>query len=142
MDGSQWIPYEPASFPAPPFPDYVSGHSTYSAAAARVLELWTGSDHFGKSVTLAAGSSKLEPGVTPAHPVTLRWETFTDAADEAGMSRRYGGIHFRSADLTGRLLGRLVAYESWQKAQTYFNGAASSETRLAETSTTAESRPR
>jgi hypothetical protein len=141
MDGSQWIPYQAASFPTPPFPDYVSGHSTYSAAAARILELWTGSDHFGKSVTLAAGSSKLEPGVTPAHPVTLRWETFTDAADEAGMSRRYGGIHFRSADLTGRLLGRLVAYESWQKAQTYFNGAAYSETRLAETSTTAESRP-
>jgi hypothetical protein len=62
--------------------------------------------------------------------------------ERSGNARRYGGIHFRSADLTGRLLGRLVAYESWQKAQTYFNGAASSETRLAETSTTAESRPR
>jgi hypothetical protein len=120
MDGSQWIPYQSATFPTPPFPEYVSGHSTYSAAAARIIELWTGSDRFGDTVTLPAGSSKIEPGVTPLHPITLRWETFADAANEAGMSRRYGGIHFRAADLAGRLLGRLVAFEAWQKAQDYF----------------------
>src|SRR5579863_2689595 len=125
MDGSQWIPYQPATFPTPPFPDYVSGHSTYSAAGARILELWTGSDRFGQSVTLPAGSSKIEPGATPAHAVTLHWETFTDAADQAGMSRRYGGIHFRAADLAGRLLGRLVAFEAWKKAQRYFGSSAS-----------------
>jgi hypothetical protein len=124
MDGSQWIPYQAATFPTPPFPDYVSGHSTYSAAAARILELWTGSDHFGNSITIPAGSSKIEPGVTPARPITLRWETFTDAANEAGISRRYGGIHFRAADLTGRLLGRIVAFQAWQRAQNYFNGTA------------------
>jgi hypothetical protein len=122
MDGLQWIPYQPRTFPTPPFPDYVSGHSTYSAAAARILELWTGSDRFGDSVTLPAGSSKIERGITPAHPVTLSWETFTDAANEAGMSRRYGGIHFRAADLAGRLLGRMVAFEAWKKAQSYFDG--------------------
>jgi hypothetical protein len=88
MDRSQWIPYQAVTFPTPPFPDYVSGHSTYSAAAARILELWSGSDRFGNSVTVPAGSSKIEPGTTPARPVTLRWETFSDAADEAGMSRR------------------------------------------------------
>jgi PAP2 superfamily len=120
MDGLQWIPYQAATFPTPPFPEYVSGHSAYSAAAARILELWTGSDRFGNSVTLPSGSSKIEPGVTPLHPITLRWETFTDAADEAGLSRRYGGIHFRAADLAGRSLGRLVAFEAWQKAQNYF----------------------
>jgi hypothetical protein len=122
IDGSQWLPYQQASFPTPPFPDYVSGHSTYSAAAARILELWTGSDRFGDQIILAAGSSRIEPGITPAKPVTLRWETFTDAANEAGMSRRYGGIHFRSADLAGRLLGRVVAFNAWQKAQSYFDG--------------------
>ena len=62
-------------------------------------------------------SSKIEPGVTPAHPVTLRWQTFTEAANEAGISRRYGGIHFRAADLTGRLLGRIVAFKAWQRAK-------------------------
>jgi PAP2 superfamily len=128
MDGSHWIPYQQASFPTPPFPDFVSGHSTYSAAAAKILELWTGSDHFGDSVTLLTGSSKIEPGVTPAHSVVLSWPTFSEAANEAGLSRRYGGIHFRGADLGGRLLGRLVANEVWTKAQGYFAGAVSSNT--------------
>lgn len=124
MDGTQWIPYQAATFPTPPFPDYVSGHSTYSAAAAKILELWTGSDRFGDSVTLPAGSSKIERGITPSRPVTLRWETFSDAAAEAGMSRRYGGIHFRAADMAGRLLGRTVALQVWSKAQAYFEGRA------------------
>jgi hypothetical protein len=78
-------------------------------------------------VTLPRGSSKIEPGVTPAQPVTLKWDTFTDAADEAGMSRRYGGIHFARADLAGRKLGRLVADKVWPKAQGYFDGSAKPE---------------
>jgi len=123
MDGSLWIPYQQATSPTPPFPEYVSGHSTYSAAGATILRLWTGSDHFGNSVTLAAGSSKIEPGITPARTLTLRWETFTDAANEAGMSRHYGGIHFRAADLAGQRLGRVVAYQVWSKTQSYFNGS-------------------
>ena len=124
MDGSQWIPYQPATFPTPPFPDYLSGHSTYSAAAAAILELWTGSSRFGYSVTLAPGSSRIEPGRTPAQAVVLRWETFADAADEAGLSRRYGGIHFRHADLAGRQLGRLVGAKAWSRAQAHFDGTA------------------
>jgi hypothetical protein len=126
MDGAQWLPYQPSTFPTPPFPEYVSGHSTYSAAAARILALWTGSDRFGDSVTLPAGSSKIEPSVTPAKPVTLKWETFTEAANEAGMSRRYGGIHFARSDMAGRKLGGLVADRAWAKAQTYFDGTNSS----------------
>jgi hypothetical protein len=124
MDGAQWIPYQPTTFPTPPFPDYVSGHSTYSAAAARILTLWTGSEHFGNSVTLRPGSSKIEPGFTPAQSVVLKWETFTDTANEAGMSRRYGGIHFARADLAGRKLGLLVADSAWAKAQSFFYGTA------------------
>jgi hypothetical protein len=124
MDGSQWIPYQPATSPTPPFPDYVSGHSTYSAAASTVLAAWTGSDHFGYSVTLPVGSSKIEPGITPAYPVVLKWNTFSNAANEAGMSRRYGGIHFRHADLAGRQLGHLVAAKGWTRAQEFFNGIA------------------
>jgi hypothetical protein len=124
MDGERWIPYQPSTFPTPPFPEYVSGHSTYSAAAARILELWTGSDRFGDSATLAAGSSRIEPGITPAKPMVLQWTTFTDAADEAGMSRRYGGVHFKAADIAGQRLGRVVAENAWQKAQSYFDGTA------------------
>ncbi len=126
MDGSQWLPYQLTTFPTPPFPEYVSGHSTYSAAAARILYLWTGSDRFGNFVTIAAGSSKIEAGITPANAVTLKWKTFTEAAEEAGMSRRYGGIHFERADLAGRKLGSLVADRVWAKAQTYFDGTNAS----------------
>ncbi len=124
MDGAQWIPYQPKTFPTPPFPDYVSGHSTYSAAAATILEDWTGSDHFGYSTTIAKGSSRIEPGITPTHPIVLSWSTFTEAADQAGMSRRLGGIHFRRADLVGRQLGHLVAAKAWARAQSYFDGSA------------------
>jgi hypothetical protein len=122
MDGSQWIPYQPSTFPTPPFPEYISGHSTFSAAGATVLALWTGSDHFGDSVTFAPGSSTIEPGLTPHNPVTLQWGTFSDAANEAGISRRYGGIHFKAGDLVGRAVGDLVGIQAWAKAQYYFNG--------------------
>lgn len=122
MDGSHWIPYQLATFPSPPSPEYVSGQSTYGAAAARILELWSGSGRFGQSVELPAGSSKIEPGVTPSKPVVLKWETFSDAANEEGMAGRYGGIQFERADLAGRKLGRLVADKAWCKARFYFNG--------------------
>jgi len=125
MDGGKWIPYQPATSPTPPFPEYVSETSTYSAAAATVLQFFTGSDRFGDSVTFPAGSSKIEPGVTPAHPVTLRWETFTDAANEAGVSQQYAGTNFRGSDLAGRALGKAVATQAWSKAQSYFDGTVS-----------------
>ena len=117
MDGRFWIPYQRSTFPTPPFPEYNSGHSAFSAAGAEILRLFTGSDAFGASVTFPVGSSKIEPGLTPSNPVTLHWDTFTDAANQAGISRRYGGIHFKAGDLTGRAVGRIVGYEAWIKAE-------------------------
>jgi hypothetical protein len=122
MDGGQWLPYQSATLPTPSTPEYVSETSSESAAAARVLALFTGSDRFGYSVTAEKGSSRIEPGVTPVRPVTLKWESFTEAADQAGLAGRYAGIHFAAADLAGRKLGRLAADRAWSKAQTYFNG--------------------
>jgi hypothetical protein len=114
--GEDWLPYQPATFVTPPFAEYVSGHSTFSAAAAEVLARYTGSDAFGASVTVPAGSSRIEPGTTPAADMTLSWPTFSDAADQAGRSRRYGGIHFRDGDLAGRVLGRMVGLRAWLAA--------------------------
>jgi len=122
MDGSLWRPYQEADSPTPPFPEFVSGHSAYSAAAASILEAWTGSDVYGGTTTIAAGQSKIEPGLVPHDPVVLRWRTFTEAADEAGMSRRYGGIHFEAGDHAGRLLGRAVAQKVWKTALGYWQG--------------------
>jgi hypothetical protein len=112
IKGEDWQPY----LPTPPFAEYVSGHSTFSAAAAEVLGRFTGSDGFGASVTVRAGSSRIEPGSTPASDVVLHWPTFSAAADQAGRSRRYGGIHFRDGDLVGRALGRLVGLRAWSAA--------------------------
>ena len=122
--GETWTPYQSATFPTPPFPEYVSGHSTFSGAGARVLQQFTGSDLFGARVTIQPGSSFVEPGITPLLPTPLVWATFSAAVDDAGMSRRYGGIHFPDADLDGRALGRSVGENAWATAQTYFTGTA------------------
>ncbi|GAC1480077.1 MAG: hypothetical protein NVS1B4_25090 [Gemmatimonadaceae bacterium] len=115
-----WQPYQEATVVTPPFPEFISGHSLFSASAAEVLRRFTGSDLFGASMVQPAGTSRVEPGLVPARDVTLTWATFSEAADQAGMSRRYGGIHFVQADLQARALGRLVGAQAWKKAQMYF----------------------
>ncbi|HEX9598791.1 MAG TPA: vanadium-dependent haloperoxidase [Gaiellaceae bacterium] len=123
--GEDWFPYQPTTFPTPPFPEYSSGHSNFSAAGAEILRLFTRKEDFGASVTIPAGSSKVEPGITPARDLTLSWATFQEAADQAGISRRYGGIHFEQGDLDARATGRIVARHCWDRAQALFNGETS-----------------
>jgi hypothetical protein len=125
IPGESWQPYQASTVVTPPFPEYVSGHSLFSAAGAEILKRFTGSDVFGGSVTIPAGSSRVEPGTVPMVDLTLAWATFTDAADEAGISRRYGGIHFVDGDLVARALGRQVAGQAWERAQAYISGEAS-----------------
>lgn len=139
MDDS-WQPYQLNTFVTPPFPEYVSGHSTFSAAAAEVLTRFTGGEQFydgvttlpydvnrdgkfdlvGQYVVMPASSHLLQGH--PEEAVTLQWETFQEAADEAGMSRRYGGIHFQDGDLRGRELGKKVGAWVFEKAQSYWQG--------------------
>ncbi len=122
--GETWHPYQATTFPTPPFPEYVSGHSTFSGAGARVLQQFTGSDLFGARVTVRPGTSFVELRATPLLPTVLLWLTFSAARDEAGNSRRQGGIHFPDADVHGRNLGASVGQNAWAKAQTYFTGTA------------------
>jgi hypothetical protein len=122
--GQNWQPYQALNVVTPPFPEYVSGHSTFTAAGRTILAFFYGTDNFNAQVTIPAGSSSFEPGITPRKPVVLTWKTLTDAADQAGMSRRYGGIHFQTGDMDGRALGKVVGYDDWNKAQTFINGTA------------------
>jgi hypothetical protein len=127
--GEDWLPYQRANFVTPSFPEYLSGHSTFSAAAAMLLKSAIGSDTFGMSVTIPAGSSTIEPRTdtqpgVPAAPVTLSWKSFTAAADQAGISREYGGIHFNDGDFEARQAGEDVGLLVWGKAKSYFNGKA------------------
>jgi PAP2 superfamily len=84
----------------PPFPDYTSGHSTFSAAAATVLPLFFGTE----DIPFTTGSDFL-PGVFRS------FSTCLDAAEEAALSRIYGGIHFRSASEDGLQAG--VSIGQW-----------------------------
>jgi len=120
MDGQEWLPYQLPSIVSPSFPEYMSGHSAFSAAAAEILARFTGSDQFGALATIGMGTSKIEPRITPAQDLTLSWATFSEAADQAGMSRRYGGIHFETGDLQGRAIGRKVGGLAWTRATSYF----------------------
>jgi hypothetical protein len=89
----------------PPFPDYVSGHSTFSAAAARVLAGFYGTD----DIAFTTGSDFL-PGVARS------FTSFSDAAAEAAVSRIYGGIHYRFASEDGMSAGLLIG--DWVFANT------------------------
>lgn len=124
IKGDEFQAYQIGGQPTPAFPEFSSGHSAFSAAGAEILKSFTGSDTFGNSVTKKAGTSPVEPGAVPATDVTLSWDTFSAAADQAGMSRRYGGIHFREGDLQSRAMGRKIGAQAWLKAQQYFAGTA------------------
>ena len=120
---TEFLTYQtPGSDPSPPFAEYTSGHSAFSAAGATILQLFTGSDNFEASVTFESGESRFEPGETPVSSVILAWDTFSAAADEAGLSRLYGGIHFEEGDVNGRALGTDVGHAVWEKASYYING--------------------
>ena len=121
IPGEKWTPYNPGSNLTPAFPGYPSGHSTYSAAGAAVLRLATGSDTFGFSTVIPANFGRVEPGV-PAVPTTVAFQTFSEAATQAGLSRLYGGIHFSDDNTTGQTVGALIGQQAWIKAQMYFAG--------------------
>lgn len=113
MLGQDWRPYSPETFLCPPFPSYVSGHSTISAACAEILRLYTGSDEFGVEVKRKPGEMTEPDHVGPE--VTLKFPTFTEAANMAGMSRVIGGYHIQCENEEGLKLGRNVASAIWKK---------------------------
>src|SRR5258708_26641060 len=106
----------------PVFAEFIYGHCPFSAAGPKGLKSFNGSDAFGDSYTIERGKSKFEYGMTPRTQVTLSWPTFTAAADQAGMSRRYCGIHFADGDLYGRETGRKVGRRAWQKSMALISG--------------------
>ena len=118
-----WIPYQLPTFVTPSFQGYISGHSTFSRAAAEVMAGFTGSEYFPGGVsgyTIKAGSLNFEKG--PTIGIRLEWATYFDASDQAGQSRLYGGIHVPADDFLGRVVGSRCGKEAWAKAQRYYAG--------------------
>jgi len=119
----EWVPYQLPTFVTPSFAGYVSGHSSFSRAGAEVMAGFTGDEYFPGGLgewTIPAGSFDFEAG--PDTDIVLQWGTYFDAADQAGRSRLYGGIHVAADDLNGRLMGAAVGRACWQHAQEYFSG--------------------
>ncbi|CAF4060924.1 unnamed protein product, partial [Rotaria sordida] len=147
IKGWQWSPYQEDNVITPEFQEYISGHSTFSRAAAVVLEMFTGSPNVpgNLSVTIKAGKSLFQPlcnkldvscyrkcrvngsldsenNYIPKVDVTLGpWKTYREIANEASISRKYGGIHIASGDVQGRLIGQKVGEMVWAKVSTLFN---------------------
>lgn len=120
----EWVPYQKPTFVTPSFAGYVSGHSTFSRAAAEVLAGYTGSEFFPGGLatwTIPAGSLEFEAG--PTTDVTLQWATYFDASDQAGVSRLYGGIHIAADDVAGRRIGAEIGRACWDLAQRLYVGA-------------------
>ena len=120
-----WVPYQLPTFVTPAFAGYVSGHSTFSRSAAEVLTGFTGSSYFPGGlyeVPVPHGALKIEEG--PSRDLKLQWATYYDAADSAGQSRLYMGIHVPPDDFAGRRVGSQCGKAAWEQAQRYFEGAA------------------
>ncbi len=117
-----WWPYQRPSFVTPPFAGYVSGHSTFSRAAAETMTLFTGDPYFpgGMGEFLAPRNEFLVFEDGPSVDVVLQWATYRDASDETSISRIYGGIHPRADDIPGRLMGSVIGPAAFARASAYW----------------------
>ena len=119
-----WWPYQRPTFVTPPFAGYVSGHSTFSRAAAEVLTALTGDPFFPGGMSdfrIEAGEFLVfEDG--PSVDLSLQWATYRDAADQCSLSRIWGGIHPPADDIPGRLIGSEVGNDAFLTALGFFSG--------------------
>jgi hypothetical protein len=123
-----WLPFQRKTFNTPAFPGFVSGHSTFSRAAAEVLTIITGSHLFPGGFhhhVVPANSMQIDLG--PSTDVDLQWCSYYDAADQAGQSRRWGGIHPYEDDYIGRQIGAVAGKSAYALAEKYWTGAIANE---------------
>jgi hypothetical protein len=126
LRGVEWVPFQRRTFVSPAFPGFISGHSTYSRAGAEVLTALTGSAFFpgGLSEFVATKDRYLTFERGPSTDVRLQWATYFDAADQAGQSRLWGGIHIEPDDFGGRRVGQDIARRALELARAHFEGRA------------------
>lgn len=117
-----WWSYQRPTFVTPPFAGFISGHSTYSRAAAEVLTAITNDEYFpGGMATFSAPKGQylvFEDG--PSVDLTLQWATYRDASDQCSLSRIWGGIHPPMDDIPGRFIGMKIGPEAVAFAEQYF----------------------
>ena len=118
-----WFPYQRPTFVTPNFSGYVSGHSTYSRAAAEILTLLTGNAFFpGGMGEFTAKKNKFlvfEKG--PTQDVKIQWATYRDASNQCSLSRIWGGIHPPVDDLPGRVIGEKIGIKAYNYGKKFFS---------------------
>ena len=121
-----WWPYQRPTFVTPPFAGFVSGHSTFSRAAAEVMTMLTGDPFFpgGMGEFLAPMNEFLVFEDGPSMDITLQWATYRDASDQCSLSRIWGGIHPPADDIPGRLMGAVIGPDAFDLAKEYFEGTS------------------
>lgn len=129
-----WTPYQESRLYTPPFPDFISGHSTFSLSAATILTSLLGKKLHKLNIILTkADFIMLSPIFknmkdetmnisniiipedssqiihnTPNKPITLKFNTWKEMADSAGISRIYGGIHYPSSNEFALKVGKYI----------------------------------
>jgi hypothetical protein len=137
--GQYWLPYQELNFVTPPFPDFVSGHSTFSMSSAKIFCYLLETDSINlnnpvitndmiqllcpvvthtinfslNNVFIFPHTSKIESSSVPSTAINLNWNCWTDMARSSGKSRLYGGIHVESSNQGGLYLGSLIADKIW-----------------------------
>lgn len=120
-----WVPYQRSTFVTPAFAGYPSGHSTFSRAAAEVMTAFTSSEYFpGGMATWTVPKGELIHEEGPTQDTTIQWATYYDAADQAGISRLFMGIHVPADDLVGRRIGSACGIDAMARSLAYFDGSA------------------
>jgi hypothetical protein len=122
--GTHWWPYQRPTFVTPPFAGYVSGHSTFSRAAAEVLTRLTGDPYFpgGIGIFDIEQNNFLVFEQGPSENLSLQWATYRDASDQTSLSRIWGGIHPPIDDIPGRIIGDKIGNDAYSLANEYFDG--------------------
>ena len=125
MHADSFIPYQRKTFVTPAFPGFVSGHSCFSRSAAEVLTAITGSKFFpgGMGTYNAVANTTLAFEKGPSQSFQMQWATYFDAADLAGASRIWGGIHPPVDNFAGRQVGAFAGKGVWESAHKYFDGS-------------------
>jgi len=118
-----WFPYQRPTFVTPNFSGYISGHSTYSRAAAEVLTLLTGNAFFpgGLGEFIAKKNQFLVFEKGPTQDVKIQWATYRDASNQCSLSRIWGGIHPPVDDLPGRVIGEKVGIQAYKYGKKLFS---------------------
>lgn len=140
IDGKYWLPYQELTFVTPPFPDFVSGHSTFSSSSSKLFCYLFGTDQINlnnpvinlniinklspvissntvnfslNNVFVYPGKSVIQANTVPSTGCILNWNSWSEMAISSGDSRLYGGIHVDSSNKAGILLGSQIADNVW-----------------------------